>query len=814
MKPIFTVAALLIAVACLAQTKIIPAGRTIFTRLEKSPAVTVRIKATENLRNLHVTGNVAGVEKSVKIAEVKADSDQLFEIPLENNLRLGDYSFKIVLRTADREIASAELPIQIISGAAPDFPVIMNGPSIPEKLRKFGFTHALVDLNPEAPEQTGKLLDNMAGNAVFSLGLFDYTRSLASKYPRLNCNHKPYSPPATDASNPEVLKSSLKVAETTARIFGAHPALAGVYLNPNAQANTNPSFDKYEPAAFKKSTGLEVPSAVTSRICPNYQLLKDFPGNRIVPAKYPLWVYYQWFWTVGDGWNPLDNALGEMFRSQIKHPFFTINEMSSNTPPFSLSAHPGYPKQLSRKIHSAPEPLIAAYETDCLIAAGAGKPSHPVIPDLDAGWSRAKVAPGPLTSPVKPLWVQQQPEAKSLTVSPDVLRESFWAVISRRIDGISYNGNGVLAGVQETAPGCYAARESAEDLEYLLNKVLVPLGPMLKKLPERKPEVLVLYSAASAIFADDRRNWIADLYMALQWSNFQVSVVYEDQIRHGVLDNASILVMPGCEVLDKDVFDLIRKFQDRAGFVIADEYLVPGIVPDLMIRPRKRESDPAANKAAFQRLGADLRKALEPHFKPYVTTGNQDLVVRVRSYKEADYLFVINDKRGRGEYVGNWGKVLELGLPNSGNIYVGRNMNYGYNLVSGEEVIVANLKSGSGVGCSFESSGGCLIMLLQDRINQVTVNVSPVAKGAFKAEIQVLNEAGKPVQALLPLEIALRGADDKALEGSGYYCAVDGVLNLEFRIAANEPAGNLKLLVRDVASGKTAIGTVIRQDNP
>ncbi len=810
MKLTVTLIALLTAAVCAAEPRIYSAGRTIFTRQENAPVIAVGIQTTAALRDLHLDGKVAGIEKSVKVGEMAANSNLSFQIPLENNLRPGDYSFKVVLRAADKEIASAEFSIQIISGTRPDFPVILNGAAISDKLRKFGFTHTRIELLRLPSADTAKQLDDMVRNDILALALFNYSESLAAKYPRLNRNHKPYSPPATNASDPEVLKSSLNTAETSAKIFGAHPALAGVYLNPNAQANTNPSFDEYEPAAFKKSTGLEIPAVVTSRICPNYQLLKDFPGNRIVPAKYPLWVYYQWFWTVGDGWNPLNNALGKAFCAQIKHPFFTINEMSANTPPFALSAHPGYPKQLSRKIHSAPEPLIAAYETDCLIAAGGGNPPHPVIPDLDAGWSRAEVAPGPLSSPVKPLWVQQQPEAKYLTVSPDILRESFWAVISRRIDGISYNGDGVLAGIQESVPGCYAARESASDLESLLNKVIVPLGPMLKKLPEREPEVLVLYSAASAIFADDRRDWIADLYMALQWSNFQVSVVFEDQIRNGALDKASILVMPGCDVLDKDIFNLIRKFQDRAGFVIADEYLVPGIVPDLMIRPRKRESDPAANKAAFQRLGADLRKALEPHFKPYITTGNQDLVVRVRSYKEADYLFVINDKRGSGEYVGNWGKVQELGLPNSGNIYVGRNMNYGYDLVSGSEVIVANLKSGSGVGCSFDSSGGRLIMLLQDQINQVTIKASSVADGFLKAEIQVLNEAGKPVQALLPLEVALRGADDKTLDGSGYYCAVDGTLNLEFRLAANEPAGNLKLLVRDVASGKTAIATVTR----
>jgi hypothetical protein len=46
--------------------------------------------------------------------------------------------------------------------------------------------------------------------------------------------------------------------------------------------------------------------------------------------------------------------------------------------------------------------------------------------------------------------------------------------------------------------------------------------------------------------------------------------------------------------------------------------------------------------------------------------------VSVRTYGEADYLFAINDRRTVGDYVGQWGTVLEKGLPAAGTVGLDR----------------------------------------------------------------------------------------------------------------------------------------------
>ena len=54
----------------------------------------------------------------------------------------------------------------------------------------------------------------------------------------------------------------------------------------------------------------------------------------------------------------------------------------------------------------------------------------------------------------------------------------------------------------------------------------------------------------------------------------------------------------------------------------------------------------------------------------------------VRSWKTADYLFAINDKRIFGDYVGQWGMVMEKGAPNSAQVTVRRKAGAVYDLVA------------------------------------------------------------------------------------------------------------------------------------
>ena len=106
---------------------------------------------------------------------------------------------------------------------------------------------------------------------------------------------------------------------------------------------------------------------------------------------------------------------------------------------------------------------------------------------------------------------------------------------------------------------------------------------------------------------------------------------------------------------------------------------------------------------------------------------------------------------------------------------------------------------------------GTLLLLLDREIKKVALTTpKKVAIGSeFTVDIKVLDNAGQPVKAILPLEITLTAADGTRLPGSGYVAAKDGVFTLKQTAASNMEPGNVTLNVKDLASGLTSTTTFL-----
>ena len=66
---------------------------------------------------------------------------------------------------------------------------------------------------------------------------------------------------------------------------------------------------------------------------------------------------------------------------------------------------------------------------------------------------------------------------------------------------------------------------------------------------------------------------------------------------------------------------------------------------------------------------------------------------------------------------------------------------------------------------------------------------------------RILDRNGKPIQAILPVELRLL-ADGKLLPGSGYYAAENGVLKIKEVMATNLKPGKILVQGKCLASGK------------
>jgi hypothetical protein len=93
---------------------------------------------------------------------------------------------------------------------------------------------------------------------------------------------------------------------------------------------------------------------------------------------------------------------------------------------------------------------------------------------------------------------------------------------------------------------------------------------------------------------------------------------------------------------------------------VADEFLCPALKADFTISSFKREKKADEDKAKV----LELAKALEGFALPKrATCDNPEIIVRTRRFGDALYVFVVNDQREFGSYVGQHGLVMENGLP-------------------------------------------------------------------------------------------------------------------------------------------------------
>ncbi|WP_170266628.1 LamG domain-containing protein [Brevifollis gellanilyticus] len=675
---------------------------------------------------------------------------------------------------------------------------------------------------------------------------------------RMDRDGKPHEPHVVDAASSIMLALNVNSAQRFTTAFRECMTWSGTWLNAEPVSRARPGFSREERESYRKASQREIPDEVQDGGGVDWRKLAGFPQNRVVPDDHPVLGYYRWFWSGGHGWKAANDGWcqGLEKKRQERTDVWTLSEPAVRQP--SVGGALGRVTYLADRALDNRQPLQSGLCVDQLLAmshaSGLGQGVFGMVP---LSWERGAVSPPGAKGTAAEIHVQENgggPVAR-VTLSPSILKESLWMTLARPVKGMIFPGWQALipaqGGSSAERPTHLYAYTAFRDLA---DRVMRPLGPMLTKREPLRSQVAFLESFTSQVFAGRGLYRGAsprslEIWQALQRGHVQTDIVYEEMLGNGGLDGRKVLVMTECDVLPASVVEHLIKWQQGGGKILADENLCPGLKADALLsktgeisaqdtgltrraeEPKVRRDAPAgaaenAGQAVFQDLdkkaeleavkaaasaatSADsLPKALARlceglGWAPQFRCDNDDIILHASRNGEATCLFVVNDRREAGNYVGQHGLVLENGVPSLGTLNLGTETVNVYDLTRAAFMLPKREDSGLTIPLRLGPGEGRVFMISPAPILDVTLDLPETAMCGNVAEavIKVTTTGGKPMPAAIPVQVRIRDAEGATAEWDGAYVVENGSLTLKLQLASNETPGTWEVHVRDLASG-------------
>ncbi len=630
------------------------------------------------------------------------------------------------------------------------------------------------------------------------------TPSAHPEYNRLRRDGKQHS--NTNGLFPRIQQFHRDTGEAIAKSFGDFPVFKGALVNGEVRDKTSLSFHEIDREAYRAYSGKDIPALAQSTRGVGYQKLADFPADRIVPDNHDILQYYRWFWKQGDGWNHLNGLVAQGIKSTGRDDIFTWIDPAVRVP--SVYGSGGEVDFINQWTYTYPDPLKVELATQELLAMAKGRPGQKVMSMTQAIWYRTGTTEPPKAGQ-ETAWEKAVPDAKYISAAPDHLSQALWLKLSQPIQAIAYHGWGSLGTEMGYRQSAYSTTntETHKRLAQSIKEIVEPLGPTLLQVPAEPSEVAFLESFTSQMLAGRGTygwgvGWGTESYLIARYAGLQPEIIYDETVQQKGLDQYKVLFLMDCDVLSQSVAQEIRKFQDRGGIVIGDERLAPGIQPDILLRSMER-GQPAETRQLRNEKVVQLRAELDELYRLPFVSSNREVLLSRRHFGSSEYLFAVNDSRTFGDYVGQYGKVMEKGLPASTRVSLARPAGYVYDLMQQKAM---HLQKGAELGFDVNlAGGGGTVFLVTDRpVGALTATLPATARPGtvLPLTVQLNNQAGQPLQAVVPMQVTLLDPRNREAEGSGYYGAANGQLQVSFDLAPNDLPGRWRVEITERITGQ------------
>ena len=624
------------------------------------------------------------------------------------------------------------------------------------------WSEALAELSRSRMKRIGDL----GAAALFPCG-YGRDKKLATRYPRIDLKGEKVPGKASlyelDAAEPAAQTAATRAIRKIAKEIGREPGFAGFRPCGEIRLRTTPSFTERNAAAYRADTGREVPPEAKGRAAPRWQDLKDIPENRIVSEHHPVLEFYRWFWQKGDGWNAFADAMVEGFMEETGgRRVLTEYEPCLRTPP--LFGCGGDMEMVGQWFYSYNDsPVNVGFDMAHINEVAKGTPGQLTIVGLQCICHLVRIANRQhlKKGAVLPEWYALRQElAKKFpgqtyypAMPPDLMRIGLWTAASRQTDGFSFHGwqcvfdpaehpdklmMGKKAKLDPRVSGYqYTNPDLKNAIGDFFRDVAVPYGPLFKAVPERVSEVALFTGWASAIFSGtaymdwDRPHLCGVTAVA---ANLSPSVLFEEDVEmNGVPPEVKVLLMPEADVLTEGAYVRLRDFQRKGGKLVAFPTLAPALKADANLpafcAPPPRHPRASAFEGPFRAAVAEMKKTVSAFVTPRVTSNSPFLCAHARGEKAYDLLFVVNDKRGPGEYAGVFDTVLDKGLPIDGTVTLKRNAKAVYDLLAHRRIDCPAKDGAISIPLSLGGAEGRLFLACDHELGALAATVKRVGGG-------------------------------------------------------------------------------------
>ena len=395
-----------------------------------------------------------------------------------------------------------------------------------------------------------------------------------------------------------------------------------------------------------------------------------------------------------------------------------------------------------------------------------------------------------------------------VTVAPDLLRESIWLAMSRPISAIMFDGGSAVSDL----PGTYANTnpDAAAVLTSLSRELIVPYGPMFRFMLRSPRRTAVLQSAVSTLYGrtgnyGNADKTFADAYNVLLLAQLQPEIVYDEDL-HSSLDSFDLLVLADTNVLREKEFEAIRAFSEKPGKLLLVDRKSPLKFPKAVAVdfPDTGKMLASLQQKSWIRAGAVLKKQLSLLGWKNDFSAASDSVILSRRMGEGDgALFIVNDLRVPGGYLGKYGKLLDEGVPQRTLVtFPAETMRAGRVLY---DVAARRPVKTNPYEVYLPPCGGKWFYAASSEITglEVRTDLSEVRPGQTLSIRIQLKSAGK-LAGSQAIRLTVRDSAGRINTVSGCYAARSGSLSIPLIPAANDRSGYWRIEAEDLIAGHRA----------